>query len=191
MAITPGNSKNLNWLSVIKGFFCSILLLITLSINAQIVPVATGSKVIRSEAQAALDFHNKIRKDVKVPALEWSPELSAFAQLWANKLADGGCKLEHRPLSGKWAQLYGENIFFGTAKGVSPLDASKAWYGEIKDFKSGKLTLDNWVKVAHYTQMVWRTTTKIGMAKATCPSGATIIVANYSPRGNYMGQKPY
>ncbi len=31
----------------------------------------------------------------------------------------------------------------------------------------------------------------VGIAKAGCPSGATIIVANYSPLGNYMGQKPY
>ncbi len=174
-----------------QGFICSLFVLMIVESGAQIVPVATGSKVAKAEAQTALDFHNKIRKDVKVPALEWSTELSAFAQLWANKLAAGGCKLEHRPASGKWAQLYGENIFFGTAKGVSSLEASKAWYGEIKDFTSGKLTVDNWVKVAHYTQMVWRTTTKIGMAKATCTSGATLIVANYSPMGNYMGQKPY
>jgi hypothetical protein len=143
------------------------------------------------DAQAALTFHNKIRKDVAVPALLWSNELAAFAQLWANKLATEGCKLEHRPASGKWAQQYGENIYYGTANGLTALDATKAWYAEIKDFNGDKLTMKNFVKVAHYTQMVWRTTTKLGIAKAVCPSGATIIVANYSPLGNYMGQKPY
>jgi hypothetical protein len=159
--------------------------------GAQSVPPTTGSKVGKGDAQTALDFHNKVRKDVGVPPLQWSTELSAFAQLWANKLASDGCKLEHRPGNGQWAQLYGENIYFGTAKGLSALDASKAWYNEIKDYTGEKLTLKNLAKVAHYTQMVWRTTTKVGIASASCPSGATIIVANYSPMGNYMGQKPY
>lgn len=176
---------------MVYRFFCGLFLLLVIQANAQIVPVATGSKVTKEDGQRALDFHNKVRKDVGVPQLEWSTELSAFAQLWANKLATEGCKLAHRPSSGKWAQLYGENIFFGTAARLTTLDASKAWYGEIKDFTNRKLTLDNFVKVAHYTQMVWRTTTKLGIAKATCPSGATIIVANYSPMGNYMGQTPY
>ena len=171
-------------------FFGSFIFLI-MQANAQMVPQVTGSNVTTQEAQTALEFHNKVRKDVSVPPLIWSTELSAFAQLWANKLAAEGCKLEHRPPNGKWAQQYGENIYFGTAKGLTALDASKAWYSEIKDFTGEKLTVKNFVKVAHYTQMVWRTTTKLGMAKASCPSGATIIVANYSPLGNYMGEKPY
>ncbi len=170
--------------------FC-VAVLFVIQINAQIAPEATGSNLNKKEAQEALDFHNKVRKDVGVQSLLWSSELSAFAQLWANKLAAEGCKLEHRPANGKWAQLYGENIYFGTAKGLTASNASKAWYAEIKDFDGDKLTMKNFLKVAHYTQMVWRTTTKIGMAKAVCPSGATIIVANYSPLGNYMGKKPY
>jgi pathogenesis-related protein 1 len=176
---------------MIQRFYCCLVILLTVGVNAQFVPVATGSKISKDDGQAALDFHNKMRKEVGVPPLEWSPELAAFAQLWANTLAEGGCKLEHRPSSGKWAQLYGENIYFGTASGLTTLDASKAWYGEIKDFRNEKLALNNFTKVAHYTQMVWRTTTKIGIAKAACPSRGTVIVANYSPMGNYMGQKPY
>jgi hypothetical protein len=29
------------------------------------------------------------------------------------------------------------------------------------------------------------------LGKAVCKNGATIIVANYDPRGNMMGEKPY
>jgi hypothetical protein len=174
-----------------RAFFSGLLFLSMINAGAQSVPATTGSMVAKEDAQSGLDFHNKIRKDVSVPPLQWSTELAAFAQLWANKLASGGCKLEHRPSSGKWAQLYGENIYFGTAANLTTLDASKAWYGEIKDFTDEKLTMKNFTKVAHYTQMVWQTTTEVGIAKASCPSGATIIVANYSPMGNYMGEKPY
>ena len=177
--------------SFMKKYLCGLVMLFVIHSNAQPVPVTTGSAVTKEDAQTALDFHNKVRKDVGVAGLEWSTEVAAFAQLWANKLAAEGCKLEHRPSSGKWAQVYGENIYFGTAKGLNTLDASKAWYSEIKDFTGEKLTTKNFVKVAHYTQMVWKTTSKIGIGKASCPSGATIIVANYSPIGNYMGQKPF
>lgn len=177
---------------MMRQVFFGLALFYTIQTNAQlVVPPATGSKVVQQEAQAALDFHNKVRKDVNVPNLEWSRELSAYAQLWATKLANDGCKLEHRPSTGKWARTYGENIYFGTTKGLTASDASKAWYGEIKDFNNEKLTMSNLAKVAHYTQMVWRSTTKVGIGQATCASGATIIVANYSPMGNYMGQKPY
>jgi pathogenesis-related protein 1 len=177
---------------MMRNLVLGLLLFSTLQAPAQlVVPPATGSKVSQKEAQAALDFHNKVRKDVSVLNLEWSRELAAYAQLWATKLATDGCKLEHRPSTGKWARIYGENIYFGTAKGLSASDASKAWYGEIKDYKNEKLTMSNFSKVAHYTQMVWRTTTKVGIGQAVCASGATIIVANYSPMGNYMGQKPY
>jgi pathogenesis-related protein 1 len=170
----------------------ALLFLSGLQTSAQlVVPPVTGSKVKKEEAQRALDFHNKVRKDVNVPVLEWSRELAAYAQLWATKLATDGCKVEHRPLTGKWARIYGENIYFGTAKDLTALHASKAWYGEIKDYNEEKLTMSNFAKVAHYTQMVWRTTSKVGVGQATCSSGATIIVANYSPMGNYMGQKPY
>ena len=174
-----------------KTIYVLLVLLCMKYSNAQIAPASTGSNLTKEEAQEALDFHNRIRKEVGVSSLLWSTELSAFAQLWANKLATEGCKLEHRPTSGKWAQMYGENIYFGTAKGLTPQDASKAWYAEIKDYSGEKLTTKNFLKVAHYTQMVWQTTTKLGMGKSTCLSGATIIVANYSPLGNYMGQKPY
>ena len=134
-----------------KKYLCSVVILFVIQSNAQIVPAATGSAVEKEDAQTALDFHNKVRNDVGVAGLEWSTEVAAFAQLWANKLVSEGCKLEHRPSSGKWAQVYGENIYFGTAKGLNALDASKAWYGEIKDFNGEKLTTKNFVKVAHYT----------------------------------------
>jgi pathogenesis-related protein 1 len=177
---------------MMRQVLLGLLLFSSMQTFAQlVVPPVTGSKVTSQQAQAALDFHNQVRKDVKVPALEWSRELAAYAQLWANKLVSDGCKLEHRPSSGKWTRIYGENIYFGTAKGLTATDASKAWYGEIKDFNNEKLSRSNFAKIAHYTQMVWRSTTKVGIGQAVCPSGATIIVANYSPMGNYMGQMPY
>jgi hypothetical protein len=71
------------------------------------------------------------------------------------------------------------------------LDATKSWYSEIKYYTPQIINESNWSKTGHYTQMVWRNTTKVGIASVICPDGATIIVANYDPPGNYMGEKAY
>lgn len=167
-----------------------VFLLSVFLVRAQQVPAITGSTVLQEEAQEALDFHNKVRADVGSPSLQWSPALAKYAQAWADHLAVD-CKLEHRPYSGAWAQKHGENIFWGGGEDYTVLHASESWYSEIKDFKYGVLTERNWYKTGHYTQMVWKGTTHVGIAKAVCKDGAILIVANYSPGGNYMGEKPY
>jgi hypothetical protein len=155
------------------------------------VPDATGSSISKQEAQEALDFHNKVRKDVGTVPLEWSTELAAYAQAWADNLAKRNCAFEHRPHSGEFKQIHGENIFWGMGSAYTALNASKSWYDEIKDYKHAPLNNDNWSAAGHYTQMVWKTTTKVGIAKAVCKGGEILIVANYDPAGNYMGQSAY
>src|SRR4051812_45129568 len=108
--------------------------------QSQAVPTKTGSKVSQKDAQAALEFHNKVRKDVGVPALQWSKELAAYAQEWADHLAAKGCNMEHRPRSGTWAQQYGENIFWGSSDVYTVADACSSWYSEKKDFTGPTFT---------------------------------------------------
>ena len=158
---------------------------------AQTVPSNTGSRVNQQQAQSALEFHNKVRKDVGTPPLEWSVELASYAQVWADNLAKKNCAFEHRPHSGEFKQIHGENIFWGSAASYTVLDASESWYSEIKDYKHGPLRDDNWSVAGHYTQMVWKSTTQVGIAQAVCKGGEILIVANYDPAGNYMGQSPY
>ena len=49
-------------------------------------------------------------------------------------------------------------------------------------------------KAGHYTQVVWRSTARVGAGKAklaTGPqAGAWVLVANYDPPGN-LPEKPY
>jgi pathogenesis-related protein 1 len=158
---------------------------------AQLVPSATGSNVNQKDAQEALDFHNKSRKEVGTAPLLWSVELAKYAQAWVDNLAKRNCAFEHRPHSGEFKQMHGENIFWGSGKIYTALDASESWYSEIKVYKHGPLKSDNWSAVGHYTQMVWKSTTHVGIAQATCKGGEILIVANYDPAGNYMGESPY
>jgi pathogenesis-related protein 1 len=149
-------------------------------------PTALGSKISNADAQAAVEFQNSKRKDVGAPPLTWSADLAIAAQRWADHLAtDMNCRLQHS--GGK----YGENLFGGSRKAYTALDASQSWYDEIKDYTPGVLTDDNWTKTGHYTQLVWSKTQRVGMGQATCKDGSTVLAAEYDPPGNYMGQKPY
>jgi uncharacterized protein YkwD len=166
----------------------SVLLLVTsLLLSPRAVPPTTGSNVASDQAQVSLDFQNAKRREVGVPPLEWSPELASAAQKWADHLAtDRGCALEHSE-NGK----YGENLFGGRGAAFTALDAAQKWYSEIEKYKYGAVTDANWNQAGHYTQMVWKTTTKVGMGRATCSGGLVVIVAEYDPAGNYTGEKPY
>lgn len=157
---------------------------------AQKVPSVTGSKVSQADAQEALDFHNKVRKDVGSKPLEWSEALAAYAQNWADSLALRDCAMEHRPYV--YGEVnYGENIFWGIGLDYTPRDASNSWYNEIKEYVYEPIGRSNWHRTGHYSQMVWSRSEKVGIGMAVCSSGAILIVANYDPAGNTMGQKPY
>ncbi|MBL7990862.1 MAG: hypothetical protein JNN25_05455 [Candidatus Kapabacteria bacterium] len=173
-------------------YVLSLLSVFVLAFMGILLPQNLSAQTVSAdEAQRIVDYHNTVRKEVGAPPVEWSPELAAFAQEWANYIAANGCAMQHRPISGKWAQKYGENVFWGAGKAYTVIDAAQSWYGEKKFWKGGKLSNRNWSKSGHYTQMVWAATMKIGVGKAVCKNGATIIVANYDPRGNMMGEKPY
>jgi len=156
---------------------------------------STGSSISPGDAQAMLDQNNKVRNDVHVPPLTWNSEIAAYAQHWADSLTTVyNCKLNHRGNVGKNYMGYGENIYIhmgALMEPFKPVTGSVQWYSEIPQFKYGKLTSKNWYKTGHYTQMVWKNTTQMGAGMATCPDGSIIVVANYNPPGNYMGEYPY
>ncbi|MDF1853790.1 MAG: CAP domain-containing protein [Verrucomicrobiales bacterium] len=152
-----------------------------------IAPGATGSKLTPAEAQQVIAFHNKARTEVGVGGVAWSAEIAAFAQQWADHLARSG-QFAHRPRD---QQRYGENL----AAAQSIVAGMNMWYAEKKLFPAGAAFSMRLMPAGHYTQMVWRGSTQIGAGKAVIASGPyaglTVLVCNYSPQGNVVGQKPY
>lgn len=144
-----------------------------------------------------LRIHNAARADVGVSPLEWSDDLAFTAQNWADRIGRTG-KIEHRPRSN-----YGENLGWGTG-GYTGASAANAWLAEKAKYspdaaakpapkKKGKgaAKADSDGETAHYTQMVWSKSTMVGFGIATTKDGKTVVVANYNPRGNVEGEKPY
>lgn len=149
-----------------------------------------GSRLSSQEVQQLVSLHNKVRADVGVGPVTWSKELAIYAQEWANYLASTSCSLQHRPPSGTWKRVYGENLFIGTVGYFGVADAVKSWEDEKQYYRGQTLDRSNWYASGHYTQMVWKESLHIGCAKVEC-NGNVIIVCNYDPPGNVLGQKPY
>lgn len=151
----------------------------------------TGSTMNSTEAKQLIDYHNQVRAEVGVGKVTWSPEIAAYAQEWADHLAKVG-KFEHRPSSEK---QYGENLAAGSHPNYNGLSGAQGWYGEKPLYKKGAPFSVKFMKAGHYTQMVWRSSTLIGAGKAVCTKGKykgwTIIVCNYNPGGNMLGQPAY
>jgi len=149
----------------------------------------TGSKLTPEEVQNLITLHTNIRAEVKAQPLIWSNELAAYAQKWADHLAATKCDLAHRPSSGELKQIYGENLFAGSAKFFTVADAVKLWENEKKNYK-GQAIGSGSANSGHYTQLVWKNTKQVGCGKALCKDNL-IVVCNYDPPGNIAGQLPY
>lgn len=148
-------------------------------------PALPAAAMSPQDIHAITAQHNRARADVGVGPLQWSPDIAAYAQQWAEQLAISGCRMKHRS-----PNAYGENLFQGTFGAFTAVDAAKAWETEKKDYRGGVLTEANWGPAGHYTQMVWRQTTQLGCGQAIC-NNTLIVACNYNPAGNVLGRKPY
>jgi len=149
-------------------------------------------------AKEMVAAHNQMRAQAKpmpkpaLPPMTWSPEAAKVAQAWANT-----CQFEHNAKRGK----YGENLAAAAPPG-SKKDAQVVydWASESADYSYASNKCARGKVCGHYTQVVWRDTTRVGCATVICtknsPFGAQVPkwqlwVCNYTPPGNYVGQKPY
>lgn len=89
----------------------------------------------------------------------------------------------------------GENLFWGWASPGPYKDpythAAQSWMNEGANYHGEAIRQGNLSDWGHYTQCMWRSTTKIGMAMATDSKGGVYVVGRYEPAGNWAGQKPY
>ena len=64
-------------------------------------------------------------------------------------------------------------------------DAVKIWYSEIKNYKYDSPGFS--LNTGHFTQIVWRDTTEVGVGTCKSPDGRlTYAVARYNPAGNML-----
>jgi uncharacterized protein YkwD len=130
-----------------------------------------------SPAAGFLEAHNHYRAKHCAPALQWSDELAASAQAWADALARRGCVLDHS--HGK----YGENLASGTSGFLTPQAIVDMWYGEARDYRYQRPGFSP--ATGHFTQVVWVNSARLGCAVSRC-ADSDVWVCQYDPPGNFL-----
>jgi uncharacterized protein YkwD len=132
-----------------------------------------------------LAANNAYRANLGLPPLHWSDRLAAEAQQWAVHLAEIGQLVHSGP---------GQNLAMATAGSMSLTQLVDLWGNEQADFTNGDFpdisTTGNWMDVGHYSQMIWRATTEVGCGFAE-NNGIDMLVCDYNPPGNVMGERAY
>jgi uncharacterized protein YkwD len=130
-----------------------------------------------------------------LPPVTWDAALadSAYNYLSGCASSDGTLVAHNADRTKDYAALggadyVGENIYASSATTVMPKDAVDSWMSE-----ASKYTLGDVANAGHYTQVVWRSSVRIGCAIVNCPNVRfhTTVLCDYAPGGNINGQAPY
>jgi uncharacterized protein YkwD len=152
-------------------------------------PADRGVALIRA---AMMTGHARERAAVGVPPVTWNDALAADAMAYAREMARTR-RFEHaQQPQGPGRQ--GENLWTGTRGAYRYDEMIGHWAAEKRDFVNaptpGFSRTGRWQDVAHYTQMVWRGSTRVGCAMASSAAD-DYLVCRYSPAGNVVGQRAY
>lgn len=136
-----------------------------------------------------LALHNRERSALGHPPLAWDPALASAAAAYAPELARRG-RLAHSAPETRPGQ--GENLWMGTSGAYTLEQMIGGWAGEKDWFRPGTFPdvsrSGKWQDVAHYTQMIWRGTARLGCAVHRDRQW-DVLVCRYSPPGNVVGQR--
>ena len=143
-------------------------------------------------AARILAAHNRERTMVGAPPLQWDASLAAHAASYGPALASLR-RLVHSPREGRPGER--ENLAMAWHETLSPEGMIDLWSREKKMLQPGSYRFPavsrtgEWEDVAHYTQMVWPTTTRVGCA--IYAADWDYLICRYSPPGNIDGKPIY
>ena len=146
------------------------------------LPGATGELAVR-----LLAAHNRERALVGHAPLSWDADLAASAASYGPTLASLH-QLVHSPRKTRPGQR--ENLARAWHGTLTPEQLVDLWSREKRMMQPGLFPAvsrtGQWEDVAHYTQMVWPTTTRVGCAIFS--ADWDYLICRYSPPGNIDGK---
>ncbi len=148
-------------------------------------PQARGGSLLRDTMITA---HNRARRQYGVGPLAWDDTLARDAAIYAQQLARAN-RFEHDPQRGRRPKQ-GENLWVGTRTAYSYAEMIGLLIDERRHFRQGRFPnvsrTGNWSHVAHYTQIIWPTSQRVGCATAFNRANE-YLVCRYLPAGNVVG----
>lgn len=168
-------------------------------------PVEAFAKPVASRyAQAAVQRHNIHRANHSAPNVIWDKALAKAAMKSAQR-----CTFAH--FMNENGLQYGQNLALGNPADDIAGIITDQWYAEVNAFAGNYgqaqpdygTNMENFEQWGHFTQVVWKSTTKIGCATWRCKSvassatdstpmpaayGGDVTYCNYQSPGNYGGE---
>lgn len=139
-----------------------------------------------------LDAHNAYRRTHSVPEVQWDNTVAASADAYASK-----CIWQTDAAN----TVFGETLYVGGGDGFDEnkavAAATKSWYDELYTPGYSFATPEVVGGAGRFTQVVWKSTIKLGCSVRLCPNGLQnlnqglnryYVVCRYSPAGNVAGQ---
>jgi hypothetical protein len=163
---------------------CAALSAATASVAQPAPQGATGAIAAR-----ILAAHNAERAAVGAPPLQWDATLAEHAASYGPELARLR-RLVHSSRESRPGER--ENLAMAWHGTLSPEALVAMWSRERQLLQPGSYLFPgtsrtgNWQDIAHYTQMVWPTTTHVGCA--IYPADWDYLICRYSPPGNKDGK---
>lgn len=134
-----------------------------------------------------LEAHNVHRLAMGLKPLIWDGVLAQDAEKWALHLSSNNL-FEH--FVDNRAHSQGENLWMGTRGRYKAEEMTGMWLDESQHVKSGVFPdiskTGSWADVAHYSQMLWPSTQRVGCALSS-NSEDDFLVCRYFPAGNRIG----
>ena len=168
--------------------FANVLAVVAALLSAASAPAQNSpSGATGDQAARLLAAQNRERALVGAPLLQWDPELAAHAASYGPVLA-GLRRLVHSPREGRPGER--ENLAMAWHGTMSPEQLVNMWSREKLLLQPGLFPAvsrtGQWQDVAHYTQMVWPTTSRVGCAIYV--ADWDYLICRYSPPGNIDGK---
>ena len=143
------------------------------------------------------ELHNNYRMNVfpparNMPAIFRSQSLAQSSNNWASR-----CIWGHSGTPGVGENIYAISIRSPNTSAFNVDIPVQAWGSEKPYYFYNTNTCATGQVCGHYTQMIWANTRFVGCAIQDCPIitnlgyGGTYVVCQYSPPGNFGGQRPY
>ncbi len=140
--------------------------------------------------RAMMTMHNAARASARVPELVWDEALARDALGYAQELARRNLFEHSKQPRGNPPQ--GENLWTGTRGAYRYDEMAQHWIDEQRHFVNGPIPniskTGKFADVGHYSQIVWRTTTRVGCGFASNRDD-DYLVCRYTPSGNVFGQR--